>query len=328
MPGFTVAPERLGAILLLLAAACLPAAAQASEPVEMMNASHPTQCAEEDNVYVKFIGPKVQRFEVTVQHPVYIGDVAEDSTAPDFSQCDMSHDPSFPFTPRDVVLYDDGHYRLMGHTYKTNWRPEVVPFRVVERGASKEEQGLHLVQLFRYVDGVPIEIVVLYPADGYWRAKPLPPVRHPETAYGSSFLLGPIEEQGRPLVRISSVEFRTGGGLMASFRLQFAQGGSGEVKVLEASRVRTVLGVYLYQPRRGDLPFAALRSMFVTPTQADVSETTWRSAPQGDAETHSILDFSDVTVTEARFGRTTKSAHNLSAPDLSFGAFSFTTIRP
>jgi hypothetical protein len=290
----------------------------------MVNASRKTDCAEEDNVYVKFLGQAIHRFQLTVQHPSYIGDVAEDSTAPDFSQCDMSHDPSFPFTPRDVVLYDDGRYRLMGHTYKTNWRPEIVPFRV----AGKEEQGLHLVQLFKYIDGALIEIIVLYPADGYWRAKPLPPLRHPETAYGSSFLFGPIEEQGRPLVRISDIEFHLAGGSQPSFLLHFALGGSGKLQVLEDSRNRVTMGIDLYERPRNDLPFAALRSMFVAPTQADVSEATWRSAAQGGAETHSILDFSNVTVTEVHFGRTTKSQHNLSAPDFIFGGFDLSNVRP
>src|ERR1700751_183480 len=154
MLGFSAAIDRLTAALLLVAAACAPAPAQTAEPVavELLNASHPTRCAEEDNVYVKLAGADVTGFRPAVRHPAYIGDIAEDSTAPDFSQCDMSHDPSFPFTPRDVVLYDDGHYRLMGHTYKTNWRPEVVPFRVVGKGGGKEERGLHLVQLLEYVD--------------------------------------------------------------------------------------------------------------------------------------------------------------------------------
>src|SRR5580693_8758349 len=118
MPGFTVSTKRLGAAIPLLVAAYVQVGA-AAEPVsvEMVNASRPTRCAEEDNVYVKFLGPKIERFELTVQHPGYIGDIDQDSTAPDFSQCDMSHDPSFPFTPRDVTLYDDGSYRLLGHTY-------------------------------------------------------------------------------------------------------------------------------------------------------------------------------------------------------------------
>src|SRR5258707_2193817 len=256
MPGFTASAERLGAALLLLLAACGPAAAQAAsgEPVavEMVNASRPTRCAEEDNVYVKLIGADITGFRLTVQHPSYIGSIAKDSTAPDFSQCDMSHDPSFPSVPRDVTLFDDGHYLLRGHTYPTNWRPESVPFRV----AGREERGLHLVQLFQYVDGVPIEIVVLYPADGYWRAKPVPPPHRPETAYGSSFQFGPIEEGSRPFVAISDIEFDPGN---LTFRLHFARGGSGRLTVASAAPEGLILDLAFDAISGADRPFAALR---------------------------------------------------------------------
>jgi hypothetical protein len=317
MRGFTAAIERFGAALLLLLAVGVPVGAQtgATGPVavELVNASKPTHCAEEDNVYVKLIGADVGGFRLTVQHPSYIADIAQDSTAPDFSQCDMSHDPSYPFTPRDVTLYDDGRYRLLGHTYKTNWRPDIVPFRV----AGKEERGLHLVQLFKYVDGVPIEIVVLYPADGYWRAKPLPPLHRPETAYGSSFLFGPIEEQGRPLVRFSDIEFDPA---TLTFRLDYASGGTGRLTVTAATPEGLDLDIAFEAVAGAGRPFAALRSMFVTQAQADVSEAAWHLASGGE-ETHPILAFAKATVTEARFGRSTKSRHNLSAPDFVFRDF-------
>jgi hypothetical protein len=320
MRGFTSATERLGAILLVLVAACLPAAAQTAEPVavELVNASHPTRCAEEDNVYVKLVGADITGFRLAVRHPAYIGDVTEDSTAPDFSQCDMSHDPSFPFTPRDVVLYDDGRYRLMGHTYKMNWRPEIVPFRVVGKGGGKEERGLHLVQLLEYVDGAPIELVVLYPADGYWRAKPLPPLHRPETAYGSSFLFGPIEEQGRPLVRFSEIEFDPA---TLTFRLHYASGGTGRLTVAAATPEGLDLDIAFAAISGVGKPFAALRSMFVSQAQADVSEASWRAMPGGGPETHAILDFTETRTSEVRFGRSAKSQHNLSAPDFVFGDF-------
>ena len=39
---------------------------------------------------------------------------------------------------------------------------------------------------------------MLYPQDGYWRARPLPPVNLKWSAYGSSFLVGPVEfDSGR-----------------------------------------------------------------------------------------------------------------------------------
>jgi hypothetical protein len=318
MQGVTAPAERLGAAAMLLLVACGPVAAQSApaEPVavEMVNASRPTRCAEEDNVYVKFVGADIRGFRLAVRHPRYIGEIASDSTAPDFSHCDMSHDPSFPFAPRDVTLYDDGRYRLRGHTYPTNWRPEIVPFRV----AGIEERGLHLVQLFKYVDSVPIEIVVLYPADGYWRAKPLPPPQRPETAYGSSFLFGPIEEEGRPFVAVSDIVFDPG---TLTFQLRFARGGTGTLSVVTAGADGLVLDIAVAAISGTGRPFAALRSMFVTPEQADVSEASWRPAPGDDPVTHPILDFANARTTDVRFGRATKSLHNLSAPDLLFSDF-------
>jgi hypothetical protein len=54
-----------------------------------------------------------------------------DSTAPDFTACDMSQRPAaFPFAPRTVVLHEDADIRLVGHTFPSFWRPEVVDFEV------------------------------------------------------------------------------------------------------------------------------------------------------------------------------------------------------
>jgi hypothetical protein len=303
---------------LLALALCLGAAgpdARAADPVavEMVNASRKTGCAEEDNVYVKFLGAGIAGFRIEVRHPPYIREVTADSTAPDFTRCDMSHDPSFAFAPRDVTLFDDGRYKLLGHTFKSNWRPDVVPFRV----GARTERGLHLVQLFKYVGGAAIEIVVLYPADGYWRAKPLPPTGFPETAYGSSFLIGPIEEAGRPLVALSDIEFDP---VQLSFALAFARGGSGRLTVTDARPDGLDLEIALTPPVPAGRPFAALRSMFVTPLQADVSEAGWRTA-SGIEERQPILDFATASVVEARFGRVAKSLHNLSAPDFVLGGF-------
>ena len=314
MPAFlSTLARHLGAAALCLSAGVPLVAAAEPVAVEMVNASRKTDCAEEDNVYVKFLGAGVAGFRLAVRHPPYIAEVTTDSTAPDFSRCDMSHDPSFPFTPRDVTLFDDGRYKLLGHTFKTNWRPNVVPFRV----GAKTESGLHLVQLFKYVNGAAIEIVVLYPADGYWRAKPLPPVGSPETAYGSSFLLGPIEEQGRPLVALSDIAFDPA---HLSFAVTFARGGSGHLTVTDARPDGLDLDVTLTPPIAPGQPFAALRSMFVTPLQADVSEAAWRNA-SGAEERRPILDFKKESIVEARFGRVTKSLHNLSAPDFVFEGF-------
>src|SRR5512142_3335894 len=86
----------------LLAVLCgMPALAQ--QTVHFANASHPTRCAEEDNVYVRVSGENITRFSITATHPAYLATLAEDSMAPDFSDCKAAHDPSYHFTPRDLV---------------------------------------------------------------------------------------------------------------------------------------------------------------------------------------------------------------------------------
>lgn len=289
-----------------------------AEPVavDFVNASRATHCAEEDNVYVKVLAADVASFRVSAEHPPYITAVRNDSTAPDFTACDMSGDPSFPSEPRKVILYQDARIRLVGHRFAAFWRPDVVDFRV----GKKNERGLHLVQLIKRGPRGDIEILVVYPADGYWRVKPLPPGSLRDTAYGSSFLFGPIEEASRPFVAIRSITFEPA---TMTFRLAFRNDTSGVLKVADATPVRTRLLLYLDPPVAGTRPFAALRSMFVTPDQADVAIAAW----PGEATAAPILEFSKFSAPWARFGRIERSHHNLSAPDLLFDAFATAASR-
>ncbi len=290
----------------------------ASLEVAVVDASRPTRCAEEDNVYVKLVGESVATFRIAAEHPPYIGAVTTDSTAPDFTDCDMSADPSFAFTPRTVVLHEDASIRLVGHTFATNWRPESVEFRVGDR----VERGLHLVQLIRRGAARDVEMLVVYPADGYWRPKPLPPRSLPDTAYGSSFLFGPVEEDGRPFVAIRSLSFEPA---TLTFRLVFRDGSRGVLSVAEASSERISLAVSLDPPVAAGRPFAALRSMFVDLGQADVAYARWAGGAQGAGQAP-VLGFGTVRARSARFGRIEPSRHNLSAPDLVFDGFSSATL--
>ena len=284
-------------------------------PVDFINASTPTRCAEEDNVYVKLQAPGIRAFRIAAEHPPYIASVTQDSTAPDFTNCDMSGDPRFVFTPRTVILHEDAHIRLVGHTYATFWRGERVDFRVGDRN----EPGLHLVQLLRRGPLRDIEILVVYPSDGYWRPKPLPPPQLPDSAYGSSFLIGPIEHSTRPYVAIRSIAFEPAS---LTFRLVFANGSRGVLTVSEAASERTELAVSLDPPVPSGQAFAALRSMFVTPTQADVSRASWEAGGSGsNTGSAPIMDWRTVRAPAARFGRVEPSLHNLSAPDILFRAF-------
>lgn len=278
--------------------------------VDIVNASRKTACAEEDNVYVQMQGDGVRWFGIRAEHPHYVQQIRRDSTAPDFTACDMSNDPRFAFTPRRVVLYRDANYLLVGHTFRSNWRPESVDWSVGQR----HTPGLHLVQLSRRVPHGWVEVLVVYPSDGYWRIKPLPPRGRRDSAYGSSFLVGPIEEDGRPLVRIAAIRFDPA---TLTFRLQFTRGGQGFVRVTEASPQATTLALELDPPLARRQPFAALRSMFVTPQQADVAIASWPAKPSGEP----ILEFGSFSAPSVRFGRLVPSRHNLSAPDLVFDRF-------
>jgi hypothetical protein len=305
------------AVLLLLVVWEICAAAPVA--VDFVNASRTTRCAEEDNVYVKLLGPRVASFRISAEHPPYIATVMQDSTAPDFTTCDMSSDPSFPFTPRKVVLYEDARIRLVGHTFGTFWRPDVVDFRV----GGKSEPGLHLVQLLKRRPQRDIEILVVYPADGYWRLKPLPPPALAESAYGSSFLFGPIEEDNRPFVAIRSIVFEPA---TLTFRLAFRNDAKGVLRVTGATRTRVRLALSLDPPVAADRPFAALRSMFVTPAQADVAVAAWSGGPAG-SRAEPILEFNGINARAMRFGRMERSQHNLSAPDFVFDQFAAAASR-
>ncbi len=288
--------------------------------VDFVNASTPTRCAEEDNVYVKVQGTGVNAFRLVAEHPPYIASVTVDSTAPDFTDCDMSKDPVHRFEPRTVTLYEDARTRLVGHALPTFWRPESVDFRV----GARVERGLHLVQLSRRAVPGPggtvhdIEILVLYPSDGYWRAKPLPPSTLPDSAFGSSFLFGPIAFDGRPYVPLREVAYDPADD---GFSLVFGDGSRGRLSVIEESRERLGLSLSIDAGSTADAPFAALRSMFVAPAQADVAIVQWDRAPSGMPVAVPILAFEGIRAGGARFGRSLPSVHNLSAPDIVFDSF-------
>ena len=298
------------ALAFLLCLASVAVDAHAAVAVDFVNASKPTRCAEEDNVYVKVLGAGITAFRIRAEHPPYIAAVEKDSTAPDFSHCDMSHDPSFPSAPRTVKLYEDPRIRLMGHTFAGFWRADAADFHV----AGRTERGLHLVQLIRRRTEGDVEILVVYPADGYWRVKPLPPASLPDTAYGSSFLFGPIEESTRPYVAIRSIAFDPA---TMTFRLVFRNGARGTLRVNAATPARTTLALAIEPTVGANRPFAAVRSMFVTKQQADAAVAVWP-----DGRSMPILDFGRMKATRARFGRVVESHHNLSAPDLLFEEFS------
>src|SRR4029079_11696672 len=132
---------------------------------------------------------------------------------------DMSKDPVHRFTPRRVTIYEDFDWQLIAYTFARFWRPN----QVTVTTGGRTEIGLLLLQLWTRFQERAEEVLVLYPADGYWRARPLPPAHLRWNAYASAFLIAPVDTQGRPLVDISEVVFDPE---KRSFRLSFVRGGS------------------------------------------------------------------------------------------------------
>jgi hypothetical protein len=299
----------------MVVAALAASPCRAAEAVAVMvdNASTPTLCAEADNVYLKLTSGVVRRFTIEAVHPAYAGTIVADRSAPDFRHCDMSADPAHPAEPRRVTLFETADMQLVGHAFPSFWRPASVPVRVDNR----VETGLHLLQLYTKFRERTEEVLVLYPADGYWRARPLPPEHLSYSAYGSSFLVGPVETAGRPFVDVRDIAFDPAA---RAFRLVFARGGAATLRLDAVDRERIVLDVTLDRAIAAG-PFAALRSMFVTETNADVARAAWL-APGGKAwEAAPIMTFGHVDVTELWAGRRLPSRHNTSAPDMVFRSF-------
>ncbi|GLK68229.1 hypothetical protein [Hansschlegelia plantiphila] len=304
----------------ILAAALVQSAAAIAASGEpgtawVENRSTPTQCAEFDNVYYTMTDQNIGRFRIDVSAPVYLADLAADDTGPNFANCEaMKEDPKNHFTPKQITLYDDGQTRIVGHTYAESWRARGAEVIV----GDTDESDLHLVQLFEKVDGAFVEYLVVYPFDGYWRAKPIPTTKFPNAAYGTSFLVGPVEQQHRPIVDISKLEIDP---KTKTFRMTFAKGGTGSLKVLAADQKHILLDVTLdgLSKEEPPLPFAAIRSMFVSPTNADTARVTWRT--DTGLYNQPVMDFKDANASEVRFDRIELSKHNTSAPDVTFSGF-------
>jgi len=281
--------------------------------VAVENASEPTLCAETDNVYVKLSSPRVRGFAIEAMHPAYAGTIVADRSAPDFRHCDMTQDPAYHATPRRVTIYEDNQWQLVGHTFASYWRPGEVPVRAGDR----VETGLHLLQLWTRFQERAEEVLVLYPPDGYWRARPLPPAHLRWSAYGSSFLVGPVDMKRRPLVDIKNIAFDPA---TRAFRLDFARGGAATLRLDSLDQERIALDVKLDEPI-SDLPFAALRSMFVTEVNNDVAQIGWRRNGTKAWQQEPVMTFRQADAVELWAGRTIPSRHNMSAPDMVFRDF-------
>jgi hypothetical protein len=301
---------RSAALAIVFAAFPAPIFAADDVAVDVQNASTPTLCAETDNVYVKLTSSEVRRFAIEAVHPNYIGTIVVDRSAFDLHNCpDLKAAPIITEQPKRVTIFETPALQLVGLTIPNFWRKNIVPVRVGDR----VETGVQLLQLWVRTQDRAEEVLVLYPQDGYWRARPLPPKNLSWSAYGTSFLIGPIEQEQRPFVAIKEVVFDP---ITKTFRLSFTRGGSASLRVDALDIEHQALDVTLDPPVGGDLPFAALRSMFVTEINNDVAHLGWRAKGAPSWERAPIMDFKRASAVEVWAGRVVPSRHNTSAPDM------------
>ena len=311
---------RLVLILISCLLAAMPAGAASLDglAVDVVNKSEPVLCAEKDNVALGFSNNKVRSFRIEAAHPVYVGMLARDSFEADWTACDMSADPAFkaPTPPRRTTFYEDIELWVVGYTFPTFWRPATVPVRIGDR----VEKGLHLIQVWLLRNDGAEEVLVLYPQDGYWRPRPMTPAGMRATSYGSSFLIGPVEEDGRPIVKFKEVVFDP---KARTFTLTFERGGSATLKIAKADANRLALDVAFDKPIEGR-PFAMMRSMYITEFNNDVARIAVRERGGKSWREDNIMKFDRATATDIWAGRLTPSQHNTASPDLVFNSFSDT----
>jgi len=306
---------RSALLVIVLAAFTAPALAADEVAVDVQNASTPALCAETDNVYVKLTSPEVRRFTVEAVHPNYVGTIVVDRSAFDLHNCpELKAAPIITEQPRRITIFETPELQLVGLTIPNFWRKNIVPVRVGDR----VEAGVQLLQLWVRTQDRAEEVLVLSPQDGYWRARPLPPKNLTWSAYGTSFLIGPIEQDQRPFVAVKEVVFDP---VTRTFRLSFMRGGSASLRVDALDIEHQMLDVTLDPPVGGDLPFAALRSMFVTEINNDVAHLGWRVKGAPSWEHAPIMDFKRASAVEVWAGRIVPSRHNTSAPDMALRDF-------
>lgn len=309
---------------LVASAAPLSAASIGMLGVEVTNRSEPQLCAEKDNVTLELNSGEVKQFRIDAAHPSYIDTLQRDAWSADWTACDHSADPvhAAPVPPQKVTIYEDVELWVTGYTFPAGfWRPATVPVRV----GNRVETGFHVIQVWVRHNERAEEVLVLYPPDGYWRARPLPPQHLAWSAYGSSFLVGPIDNKGRPFVDLKEVEFDP---KTKTFDLKFAAGGSAQLVLSTLDRNKLRLDVTFDKPI-SDRPFAALRSMYVTRFNNDVAEVAVLEKDATSWREEDIMSFSGAdAATDIWTGRHVPSRHNTSSPDMVFSAFSDGTLKP
>lgn len=304
---------RILAMLLVLFALPAKGATLDGLAVEVTNASEPVLCAEKDNVTINLTNPTVRSFRIEAAHPSYIGAITVDRFAPDWTACPMKEEALAQPPPERITLFETVEWQVIGYRERNFWRPSDTVVRV----GARTERNIHLIQVwYRFQDRAE-EVLVVYPTDGYWRARPLPPSNLRWTAYGSSFLIGPVVVEGRPVVKLKELVYDPEKRI---FSLTFADGNTATVALQTLNTEVMGLDVAFARPIVG-APFAALRSMYITEFNADVAHIAVREQDARGWREERIMPFARAVATDVWTGRLTPSRHNTSAPDMVFNAF-------
>ncbi|MEO1695323.1 MAG: hypothetical protein AAFR55_08810 [Pseudomonadota bacterium] len=282
--------------------------------VTVTNLSEPVRCAEKDNVAIAFASARVTSFEIEAAHPAYINAIGADSFAADWTDCSFTEDPVFKSNvtkPTRQTLYETPDLWVVGWTFPTFWRPATTPFVI----GGKSFEGLHLIQVWMIRPMGGEEVLVVYPQDGYWRIRPKAPKNRDLTAFGSSVLIGPVTDAGRPVVELSRLTFAPE---KRRFTLAFKRGGTATVQMATVNALFHVLKVRMSAAIEG-APFAMLRSMYVTRFNNDAERVAGLMQSAGDATAQwredDVLAFKGGAAKSLWLGRTVISRHNTSSPD-------------
>jgi hypothetical protein len=289
--------------------------AQAPVAVNVSSASQLESCAEKDNVTIQFSSAQARQFRIEAAHPAYIGGVNGERREPDWTDCSGEVIRSGPPpTERRITFYESPFLWVTGYEWSDYWRQRDVPVRV----GGRVEHNLTMVQVWVFVRGKAEQVLVLYPTDGLWRLHPLPPPHLAWTSYGSSLLIGPVEIKQRPLVELKEISYDP---TVKTFHLAFERGGNALVKLTDFDDDHILLDVSFDRAIDG-LPFAALRSMYVTEFNADVARIAVQQPDEAGWLELPIMNFRKANATKVWMGRLVPSRHNISAPDMVFSGFS------
>ncbi|MFG1418664.1 hypothetical protein V5F38_07325 [Xanthobacter sp. V0B-10] len=286
--------------------------------VAVRNQSTAPSCNAPQNVALTLVSPDVRRFRVSARHPAYVYTMVADRPVPAYLGCPTSAAVPAPApeaapAARRTTLFETPEMAVVGYALPDYWRRASVPFRVGEAAT----QGLDKVELWLKPADRGATVIELFLADGSWRLRPLPPQPLSATAFGASVLIGPVAQEERALVKLKEVGFAP---QAKAFTLRFADGGAARVRLDGLDAEGLSLDAEFTDAMAA--PFAALRAMYTTESEADITRVAWRTAsgqPFGEAPVMSFDDASDVTLLWA--GRLAPARPALSAPDLIFSEF-------